>query len=66
MGDYAQAEPLLDKPWRFARRWSAKTIPITPPRSATLASLYYSKGDYARAEPIYERALAIRRETLGE
>lgn len=30
-----------------------------------LASLYESRGDYARAEPLYRRALAIREKALG-
>jgi tetratricopeptide (TPR) repeat protein len=31
-----------------------------------LASLYYSQGKYAEAEPLYQRAIAILIATLGE
>ncbi len=30
-----------------------------------LAQLYSSQGDYAKAEPLYQKALAIRKEALG-
>jgi tetratricopeptide (TPR) repeat protein len=30
-----------------------------------LAGLYYFQGQYAKAEPLYERALAIRKKNLG-
>ncbi len=31
----------------------------------TLASLYHTQGQYATAEPLYQRALAIREQALG-
>ena len=31
-----------------------------------LAGLYESKGDYARAEPLYRQALEIKKKALGE
>jgi tetratricopeptide (TPR) repeat protein len=30
-----------------------------------LAKLYYAQGQYAQAEPLYRRALAIREKALG-
>ena len=30
-----------------------------------MALLYYTQGQYAKAEPLYERALAIREKALG-
>jgi tetratricopeptide (TPR) repeat protein len=30
-----------------------------------LAGLYYTQGDYAKAEPLYRRSLAIREKALG-
>ena len=30
-----------------------------------LAALYYAQGDYAQAEPLFKRALAIRERALG-
>ncbi len=30
-----------------------------------LALLYYAQGQYSQAEPLYQRALAIREKTLG-
>jgi len=32
---------------------------------SNLATVYQDKGEYARAEPLYQRALAIREKTLG-
>ena len=32
----------------------------------SLAELYYAQGDYVRARPLFEQALAIRKATLGE
>jgi CHAT domain-containing protein len=31
----------------------------------SLAELYYDKGDYAKAEPLFQRALAVREKSLG-
>ena len=54
-----------------ARRWrSQEGAGRGPPHYATglnnLALLYMAMGDYARAEPLYRQALAIRKKALGE
>ena len=46
-----------------------KALPADHPTSAvslnTLAILYQYKGEYAEAEPLFQRALAIREKALG-
>ena len=50
---------------KSTRRHSARNTP--PPRRCLngLALLYESMGDYAKAEPLYQRALKIREKALG-
>ena len=40
-------------------------IPMLPPVLNNLAALYDDQGKYSEAEPLYQRALAIREEALG-
>ena len=51
--------------WRFAKKRSARSIPIPHGSLNNLAVLYDSMGDYAKAEPLYRRALAIHEKALG-
>jgi tetratricopeptide (TPR) repeat protein len=48
---------------------SEKTLgpdhPATAQALSNLAALYYSMGDYAKAEPLFQRALEIREKALG-
>ena len=39
--------------------------PDTAASLNNLAALYYAMGDYAKAEPLYRRALAIYEKALG-
>ena len=39
--------------------------PDTAASLNNLAGLLHAQGDYARAKPLYERALAIREKALG-
>ena len=52
-----------------ARLFNEKTLGAQHPGTAlslnNLAELYRVQGDYAAAEPLYKRALAIREKTLG-
>ncbi|MEE8199617.1 MAG: tetratricopeptide repeat protein, partial [Candidatus Acidoferrales bacterium] len=63
-GRYAEAEKL----WLAALK-EAETFGGEDPRLATslnnLAAIYDEQGKYAQAEPLYQRALAIREKTLG-
>ena len=63
-GDYAEAE----KQWMAAVR-KAEAFEPQDPRLATslnnLAELYHTQGQYAQAEPLYKRALAIYEKALG-
>ena len=52
-------------PWRSARRRSAPSIPTSATSLNNLAVLYQAQGRYAEAEPLYQRALAIREKALG-
>ncbi len=40
--------------------------PDTATSLNNLAELYKAMGDYAKAEPLYRRALAIREKALGQ
>ncbi len=61
--DYAEAEKLL-----LAALKEAEKFGDQDPRLATslnnLAVLYFGQSKYAQAEPLYQRALAIREKTL--
>ena len=50
---------------RSARRRSGRTTPTSPSALNNLAVLYQGTGRYAEAEPLFERALAIREKALG-
>ena len=54
----------LRKPSPSGRRRSAPSIPTSPSLN-NLAVLYKTEGRYAKAEPLYQRALAIREKALG-
>ncbi len=62
--DYAEAEKLLLAALKEAEKFGEQD-----PRLATslnnLAVLYYGQGRDAQAEPLYQRALAIREKALG-
>ena len=62
--DYAEAEKLLLAALKEAEKFGEQD-----PRLATnlnnLAGLYYAQGNYAQAEPLYQRALAIWEKALG-
>ena len=62
--DYAEAEKLL-----LAALQEAEKFGEQDPRLATslnnLAALYSAQGNYAQAEPLYQRALAIVEKALG-
>ncbi len=62
--DYAEAEKLLLSALKEAEKFGEQD-----PRLATslnnLAVLYNAQGRYAQAEPLYQRALAIREKALG-
>ncbi len=63
-GDYAEAE----KRWSAALK-EAEGFGPQDPRLATslnnLGFLYQAQGRYAEAEPLYQRALAIKEKALG-
>ena len=50
--------------WRSARRRSAPSIP-TRRRASTISPCCCERGDFAAAQPLYERALAICEKALG-
>ena len=51
--------------WRSGKRPWARSTPTWPSSLNNLAELYDNQGQYAKAEPLYERALAIREKALG-
>ncbi len=64
-GEFAQAEPLLQRALAMREEALGQDHPAVADSLTNLANLYYSQGLYARAEPLYERAFAIREEALG-
>ena len=57
--------PSTSGPWRsMKRRWGPST-PIPPPASTTWRCSTTDQGLYAKAEPLYQRALAINEKALG-
>jgi len=50
--------------WRSRKRRSAPIIPLCH-EPDNLAGLYQAKGQYAQAEPLFNRSLAIREKALG-
>ena len=71
-GASSQHQPPTGRPSRcFDGRWPSKKRVLGREHSdvATslnnLAGLYYNQGQYAKAEPLYQRALAIREKALG-
>ncbi len=63
-GDYPEAERQFEPALKTAEGFGPQD-----PRLArslnNLALLYYAQGDYAEAEPLYKRALAISEKALG-
>ena len=57
--------PSISAPWRSPRRRWGPITPLLPLSLNNLAVLYRSQGAYAKAEPLYLRALAIREKALG-
>ena len=58
-GDYARAEPLLQRALAIREKALGPDHPDVADSLDNLAVLYYVRGDYARAEPLYQRSLAI-------
>src|SRR5262249_18981129 len=64
-GDYAQAEPLLQRALQIGEQHLGPDHPEVAYHLNNLASLYHTKGDYAQAELLHRRALTIREQRLG-
>ena len=62
--DYAQGEKLLLAALKEAEKFGEQDRRLTDSLN-NLASLYYAQGKYAQAEPLLQRALAIREKALG-
>jgi len=64
-GNYEKSAEILAKLKLFAESQYGKNHPSTATIIANLASSYESQGLYDKAEPLYQRSLAIREKTLG-
>jgi len=73
-GDYGRAEPLYERALAIYSKLSGGAYSDATKKAATtnvattlnnLAELYKDKGEYARAEPLYQRALSICVNALG-
>ncbi|MEM8806568.1 MAG: tetratricopeptide repeat protein, partial [Cyanobacteria bacterium P01_G01_bin.38] len=65
-GNYAEAEPLLQRALQIREQSLGDSHPDVAASLNNLAVLYYSQGNYAEAEPLYQRALQIREQSLGD
>ena len=74
MGDYAKAEPLFQRALKIREKalqrplkMSEKAFESTGTAESlnNLAWIDYSMGNYAKAEPLFQRALKIREKALG-
>ncbi len=64
-GDYAGAEPLLQRALAINEKALGPDDPAVARDLNNLAGLRYEKGDYAAAEPLFRQALAINEKALG-
>ncbi len=55
----------ISGPWQSERKCWARNIRMSPHLSTIWRTSTSTKGDYAKAEPLYQRALAIREAALG-
>jgi CHAT domain-containing protein len=65
MGDYAKAEPLLQRVLAIQEKSLGPEHPIFANSIGSLAILYRYGGEYAKAEPLFRRTLAILENALG-
>ncbi|MBI4660469.1 MAG: CHAT domain-containing protein, partial [Verrucomicrobia bacterium] len=65
-GDYAKAEPLLERALKICEKALGSDHPSTARAIHNLAILYVWRGKYAKAEPALEQALRILEKVLGQ
>ncbi len=65
-GQYAEAEPLLERAMEIRRTALGERHPDFAESLNDLAVLYYATGRHAEAEPLYKQALRVYCTTLGE
>jgi len=64
-GRLTETKALLQKTWSFLEQRSDYTLTLATVLN-NLAWLYHSQGNYAAAEPLYQKSLAIREKVLGK
>ena len=64
-GKYQEAIPIARQLLELREKMNGPEHPSTAPSVNNLAELYRAMGDYAKAEPLYRRALAIKEKALG-
>ncbi|GKS59432.1 hypothetical protein YTPLAS18_29590 [Nitrospira sp.] len=64
-GQYAEAEPLLQRALAICEQALGPEHPDVARSLNNLALLYHTQGAYVKAEPLYHRALAIYEHALG-
>ena len=64
-GDYAEAEPLLQRALAISEKVRDPEHPLTATSLNNLGTLYRDQGRYAQAVPLLQRALAIFEKVLG-
>ena len=65
-GKYAEGLNWAELAFEYAERAFGKRDPNTLMSLNDLAALYLVQGRYGEAEPLFEQALQLRREVLGE
>jgi CHAT domain-containing protein/Tfp pilus assembly protein PilF len=65
MGDYAKAEPLLQRALKINEKKLGPEHFLTAWSLNNLAELYSNMGDYAKVEPLLQRALKIHEKVRG-
>ena len=64
-GKYDRGVVVAKKALEVAEKKVGPNHPSVATSLNNLASLYYTQGHYAQAEPLHKRALAIREKALG-
>jgi CHAT domain-containing protein/Tfp pilus assembly protein PilF len=64
-GDYAKAEPLIQRALKITEKARGPDNPDTASALNNLALVYNSTGNYAKAEPLLQRVLKIKEKALG-
>jgi tetratricopeptide (TPR) repeat protein len=66
MANTRKPNPFLSGRWRCGKRPWARSIPTWPQSLNNFALVDHKQGQYAKAEPLLQRALAMREKALSQ